>query len=286
MMNHAEGRLRGCRDYSLYFQEWIPEATVKGSVQIVHGLAEHSGRYGHVVETLVPAGFAVYAADLFGHGKSDGPRGYVETFRDFIEDERLLLNHFRAMHPPLSDKPRFMLGHSLGSIIAVHYENAYPGDFNGLVLSAFGTYSGSRVNAFMKKVLQVLSSMLPAVKIDPKLDHPNLSRDKNEMDHYYKDPHVFVDAITLRLGAEIVKNQEAVREIVKKLTLPVLIQVGSEDTIMLGHGEFGDIFTMKDRTIREYEGLKHEVYHELAGDRKTALADLLAWLESHSRTSA
>jgi alpha-beta hydrolase superfamily lysophospholipase len=280
-MNHFEDHFTGYRGYTLYCQEWIPDTPIKGSVQIVHGFAEHSGRYRHVVDKLVPAGFAVYADDHFGHGKSDGQRGFIKKFTDYIEDEHLLLDHFNKRHPDSKKKPRFLLGHSMGTLIALYYVVKYPDNFTGLILSGFGTRNGSKVSGFIKVLSNILSFIIPSLTIDPKLDHPNLTRDMDELDAYYNDPLVFISTITFRLGAEIMKTQDTVKTVVPEVTLPVLVQVGSEDTIMIGHEEFDSIFTMKDKTIKEYPGLKHEVYNELKEDRNMVLNDLLSWLKSH-----
>jgi alpha-beta hydrolase superfamily lysophospholipase len=84
-MKHEEGFLKGVRDPNIYFQSWLPETEPKAVLLIVHGLAEHSGRYMNIVNYFVPLGYAVYGMDHPGHGKSDGKRVYVKRFEDYTD---------------------------------------------------------------------------------------------------------------------------------------------------------------------------------------------------------
>ena len=68
------------------------EGPMRGVVMIVHGIGEHSGEYGHVVERLVPAGFAVYGFDLRGHGRSPGRRAFIRSWDDYRQDVRAFLS--------------------------------------------------------------------------------------------------------------------------------------------------------------------------------------------------
>ncbi len=84
-MKHVEGTFKGVRDPDIYYQAWLPEAEADAVLLLVHGLGEHSGRYGNVVDHFVPLGYAVYGFDHVGHGKSEGPREMVECFTDYTD---------------------------------------------------------------------------------------------------------------------------------------------------------------------------------------------------------
>ena len=96
----------------------------KGVVLIVHGLAEHLGRYDLVTQELNGAGYTVYRFDNQGHGRSGGERGYLDDFNLFLDDTDILVEKIRAEQYGL---PIFMLGHSMGGFITAGYGVKYPG---------------------------------------------------------------------------------------------------------------------------------------------------------------
>jgi len=117
-LKQQEGFFKGVRGANIYFQSWFPESEPKAVLLIVHGLAEHSGRYRNVVDRFVPLGYAVYGIDHFGHGKSDGTRVYVERFNDYTNTLKVYFDMMRGWQP---DKPVFLVGHSMGGLISAVY---------------------------------------------------------------------------------------------------------------------------------------------------------------------
>ena len=98
-MKHHEGRFEGVRGTEIYYQYWLPDDEPDASLLIVHGLAEHCGRYANVIDRLVPRGYAVYGIDHIGHGKSGGRRVYVEQFDDFVAVLRTYVDRTREWQP-------------------------------------------------------------------------------------------------------------------------------------------------------------------------------------------
>ena len=90
-MKHSESTFSGFGELKLYYQCWRPEGEPKAALAVVHGFGEHSGRYGNVVDWFVPRGYAVYAFDLRGHGRSPGPRGYINEWAEYREDVKAFL---------------------------------------------------------------------------------------------------------------------------------------------------------------------------------------------------
>ena len=104
----------GVRKAGLYYQGWLPEGELKAVLLVVHGLAEHSGRYMNLVNRFVPQGYAVYGIDHLGHGRSEGRRLFLERFADYTEPLKTYSDMVRCWQP---DRPVFLVGHSMGGLI-------------------------------------------------------------------------------------------------------------------------------------------------------------------------
>ena len=276
-MEHKEGEFNGVKDLKIYYQAWVPD-TPKAVIQLVHGGFEHSGRYQNVVSELIPYHYAVYADDHRGHGKSEGLRNYVDSFSQFIEDEKLFYEIIRKQHPSL---PIFMLGHSLGSFIAIYFTEKYENLLHGLILSGTGTSPGSETSGFLKALAKLFSKIVPKMKFNPRIDAKFLSHDPEVVKNYEADPLVNANKITARLGYELVKNFKTLKKVIENIKINLLVQCGSEDKLIKGSEELKAWFRMDDKTIKIYDGLYHEVYNEIEKDRKIVLKDLREWLNNH-----
>ena len=131
-MKHQEARFKGYGDADLYYQCWLPDTEPLAVLVIAHGLAEHGGRYANVVDHLVPRGYALYAPDYRGHGKSEGWRCYVERFEHYLYDLETFLGIIRGAQP---DRRLFLVGHSMGGTIAVAYALHHQDELDGLIIS-------------------------------------------------------------------------------------------------------------------------------------------------------
>jgi alpha-beta hydrolase superfamily lysophospholipase len=263
---------------SIYWKAWLPEGTPKAVVHLIHGYAEHIERYGNVVNELVPAGYAVFGNDHRGHGKSQGRRGHVKNFQEFIDDERQFsLEFIKAQFP---NTPYFVLGHSMGSLIALNYAEQNPDALKALVLSGTGSQPGTDIPKLLIALTKVLSKILPAIHVKSPLPPEFISRDTGVVKAYVDDPLVY-NVITPRLAHEMNRYVVIGAQNAFKIKMPVLIQLGSQDTAFSGQKELFEMIGATDKTFKLYEGLRHEVYNELPADRAKVLADLRAWLDSH-----
>ncbi|MFX1337204.1 MAG: alpha/beta hydrolase [Promethearchaeota archaeon] len=276
-MNHIEGEYEGIDGTKLYYQAWIPE-TPKAVVQVIHGFAEHSGRYKNVVNQLVPNGYLIYAHDLRGHGKSEGDENFVESMDQYVEDEKKFYDMIKQKH---SNLKIFMLGHSMGSGIAMYFTKKYGNLLAGLILSGTAKYFGGEAGKVKKIFAKKMSKTFPKLRASSGVDPQLLSHDIEEVEAYKNDPLVHYKKITARLGWEMIKSFEEATEIVGDFKLPVLIQRGSEDNVMTGTDELKDAFRTNDLTYKVYDGLYHEIYNELEKDRAKVLKDLNDWLDKH-----
>ena len=276
-MKHIEGEFKGVKGLKIYYQAWVPD-TPRAVIQLVHGGFEHSGRYQFLVNELLPEKYAIYADDHRGHGKSEGLRNYIDSFDQYIEDERLFYEIIKEHHPHL---PIFMLGHSLGSFIAIYFTKKYENLLHGLILSGVGTDPGKETSGLLKILVKGFSKIAPKMYFNPRLNAKFLSHDAVVVKEYEEDPLVNADKISARLSYEMVKNFKHFKTFIGDIKISLLIQCGSDDKLIKGAEKLNDYFNMKDKIIRIYEALYHEVYNELETDRKKVLKDLRNWLNSH-----
>jgi alpha-beta hydrolase superfamily lysophospholipase len=274
-----EGTLSTDEGYEIFYRAWRPAKKPKAAVLISHGYAEHSGRYAHVAARLNAAGYSVYANDHRGHGKSPGPRAYVKSKEVLVQDHLDMIAMMREKEG--SEIPVFMVGHSLGSTIGVHFAAEYQDELKGLVLSGAGVRY-SDIGPSQERQIALASKLAPKRVMTAEWDASRLSHDPEVVKAYQSDPMVFAGTASLGLLRVIVQTIKTVKEKGAKLTLPILVQAGGEDRIVLGARElFDSLASAKDKTLKLYDGFFHEVYNETADRRKVVLEDLVNWLDKH-----
>ena len=289
---------------------WLPEGRPKAVVQIVHGMAEHAGRYARLAAALTARGFAVYAQDLPGHGRTAGNITALGHVADDGTWARLLsaVHGVRAyIEQRHGEVPLFLLGHSMGSFIAQHHLVEHGAGLAGAVLSATsGTLGplravGLKLNQLEIRLFgpQYRSALTEALtfKSFNKAFKPTrtgsdwLSRDAAEVDAYVADPHCgfrcssALWADLLKSGAELLDAKRLGR--IPK-TLPVLLIAGGTDPVCDG-GRGTHLLAAHYRkagldgiTTVVYEGARHELLNETCRDAVTA--DLLDWFDERLAT--
>jgi acylglycerol lipase len=274
-IRYREGFFKGVRETSIYYQGWLPETDPKAVLLIVHGLAEHSGRYMNLVKHLVPTGYAVYGMDLTGHGKSDGVKVYVERFEDFADTLKTYFDMVRAWQP---DKPVFLVGHSMGGLIAAAFLLDHQSELAGAVLSGPSVTVPDNVSPAVILAGKLFSALIPRFGLIG-LDAEGVSRDPEVVRAYRNDPMVYTGKMTARLGAELLKAMQRVSAEAANITLPVLILQGGADRLVSPEGAkiLYHAIGSTDKAINIYDGLYHEVYNEPEHDR--ILRDVETWME-------
>lgn len=246
-----------------FFREW-PAGGAKAVVALVHGLAEHSGRYEHVARALNEAGYAVVAADLTGHGRSEGFPGEVSGLSRWVDDVGATVERARK----LSDGgPVFLIGHSLGALVAAAYVARGARDTDGLVLSGIAVLAGTALLAAMSN------------PDDQGIPPEAVSRDPEVVRSYIEDPLVFYDRVTPEANAAALEAAIEVNGSARSITLPTYVLHGGADQIadVEGAQELFANLGSEDKEIRIYEGLYHECMNEPERDR--VLSELIAWLD-------
>ena len=282
----VQGWLPGVGGVELFWQGRLPAGDTAGPVEpsgvllISHGIGEHSGRYGSVVETLLPDGWAVYGLDHRGHGRSGGARVHVRRYDDLLQDFETFRREIVARHPGL---PVFLLGHSLGGQIALAYALRHQDRLAGLALSAPALASDA-VPAALVPVLSLVSRALPTVR-PLGIDTSAISSDPAVVDDYAADPLVHHGKPTLALGAAIYAQMDRLLPRAAELRLPLLIQHGTADRLTDPEGtrRLDEASGSPDTTVRWYDGLWHEIYHEPGRD--APLTDLRQWLATRRESA-
>jgi len=274
-MKHHEGYFKSIRDTNVYYQYWLPEGEPKAVLLVAHGIAEHSGRYINVVNHFVPAGYAVYGIDHIGHGKSDGKRVCVERFQDYTAT---LKKYFDMVRDWQSEKPIFLIGHSMGGLISAAYLLEHQNDLAGAVLSGPGIKVPDNISKAVILAGKILSVVMPKAGII-QLDAKDICRDPAVVDAYVNDLLVYTGKITARLGAEMLKAMQNVTESAAKIKLPIMIVQGGGDKLVDPSGAqlLYDSVSSEDKTIKIYDGFYHEVFNEPGHEQ--VLDDVKVWLE-------
>lgn len=276
-MKYQDGFFPSADGTRIYHQSWLPDEVPKAGILLVHGLAEHTGRYTNVVNHMVARGYAVYGLDHIGHGKSDGTRVYVKQFADFTDVLRSYQDRVRDRFP---DMPFFLYGHSIGALIAAVYLFDYSAELAGVVFSGPCVKVPANVSATTVFLAKALSHVAPKLGLSA-VDASGISRDPAIVQAYIDDPLVYNGKTTARLASELLKAMQRVSAEAAGIVLPVLIVQGGADTVVdpdgarMLHSALGSV----DKTLKIYDGLYHEIHNE--PEHPQVLADISSWLEEH-----
>jgi acylglycerol lipase len=240
--------------------------TPRAAIALVHGLAEHSGRYEYVGRAFADAGYSVRAVDIHGHGHAEGFPGHVANVAQWHDDVARALGEAEAAAP---GHPVFLLGHSLGSVICASFVAGFQPAITGLVLTG---YAGLPGQALLEAMADPTAPGVPPEFI---------SRDPAIVKAYIEDPLVFEDRIPPECNAVAMEAAIAANTGASTITLPVWMGHGSADAIcdVEGAREFYEALGSADRELVVYEGLYHEILNE--PERDLVLADIVAWLDRH-----
>lgn len=276
-MKHLEGSFTGYGDTSLYYQCWLPAGEPRAVLLVVHGLAEHSGRYMNLVNYFVPKGYAVYGFDQRGHGRSQGRRGYVGRFRYFVSDLVTFLGVVRRRH---NDAKILIVGHSMGGTVATACAVEHQDGFDGLILSGVFLRVGADVSWGLITIARLLSLLLPQTGLYT-IDASALSRDSAVVAAYVADPLVYCGKVRARLGAELVKMVKVLPSQIPRINLPILIMHGGADRLSPPEGSqiLYERVGSKDKTLKLYRDFYHEIFNE-PGNMQV-FADMESWLAAH-----
>ena len=268
-----EERIPSAGGVQIFVRSWQPAAAPRAVVVICHGVNSHGGQYLWTADRLAAHGFAVYALDLRGRGRSDGPRFYVDDVAEYVGDVSAVVTLAKSRAPGL---PVFLLGHSAGGVVSCSYALDHQSELAGLICESFAF----RVPApgVVLSIIKGLSAIAPRLPV-LKLKNRDFSRDPKAVAALDADPLTHKEVQPAKTVAALVRADERLEREFPRLTLPVFIMHGTVDkaTVPSGSQFFYDTAGSADKTLRLYEGHFHDLLNDVGKD--VVLADITAWID-------
>jgi acylglycerol lipase len=277
-VEHRTGHFGGAGGLRIFWQAWLPDGEPRAVVAMAHGVSEHSGRYAWTGEQLVARGYALFALDHRGHGKSEGARAVIDRVSNAVSDlgEMIAI----AADAAVDHSKPFLLGHSMGGFLSLAFATRRQAELRGLILSAPVAVleAASPVQRIAGHVLSAVAPKLGVVGIDS----TTVSRDPEVVRDYDSDPLNYHGKLPARTVHEMAQEIGRFPETVPSITVPLLLQVGTGDELVPPKSSelVYEWASSEDKTIKRYDGLYHEILNE--PERDAVVADTLDWLDAHS----
>ncbi len=262
------------RDKSEHFvRSFVPQSP-KAIFILIHGKGEHSGRYMQFGNELEKSGYAVYAPDLRGHGKTGGRIGHTAPRKTILDDVGEIVLYAKIRHP---DLPVFMYGHSMGGNIILTYRHRRPDGIKAFIASAPWLYLAKDFTESLKKGVVALSKMLPHFAINTGIDATVITSIEDEQKAYLNDKKMN-GVITAATAADVFVTAKEIFKYAPTDKAPFFLLHGDDDRLVNVEGSrklsklSGDVCKYK-----EYKGNRHEILHDISRDE--AISDMLAYLD-------
>jgi acylglycerol lipase len=257
-------------------RSWRADGAGRGIMILVHGFNSHSGYFVWAAEQFAANGFAAYALDHRGRGKSEGERFYVEHFSDWLEDVDKLAGIARSENPGL---PVYVLGHSVGGVIGSLYVYEHQPEIAGFICESFAFDVG--LPHLAQLALEGAGSLVPHLPVYS-LKNEIFSRDPDVVRQMNNDPLIANEKQPAETVSEVLKAAARLKESMPTFKVPVFIIHGTEDKATRPEGSkyFYDNVGSEDRTLKLYEGGYHDLLNDI--DKEIVMADILAWVKQRA----
>ena len=274
-MQHFETHWKSVDGIDIFAQGWEPDSyTPKAIVCLVHGVGEHTSRYAHVADAFVNSGFALFGADMRGHGRSGGKRGHIPSAEAILLDIDMLFEHARSRYPGI---PLILYGHSLGGIRVLHYSLKRKPAVKGVIATSSGLRTALENQPAKILFAKLFGSLLPGIQLHSGLDVNAISRDPEVIKAYKADPLVH-DYISLGFGNIMLGVAKWSLQHAAEFPLPLLLLHGTSDALAFPSGskDFAEPLTGKCKLVL-FEGAYHELHNE--PEKELVFKTMIDWME-------
>ncbi len=262
-----------------FYQHWIP-ADPQALVVYVHGLGDHCGRYSRLVQAFSDAGIAVAMYDQRGHGLSEGRRGHVERFNEWVEDLAAFVQ-FSSSAVSI-ETPIFIVGQSLGALVSINYVLTHAARIAGLVTISAALQPTVNIPGWKRKIATRLNAVAPWFTIQNGVKFADLTMEVEEVEALVRDP-LFHTRLSIAAGLEIERNVGLVGGMPHRLHEPLLMLAGTADRVC--DPQASSWFTARassvDKACKVYDGMSHDLLHD-HGWQEVA-RDMRDWISERAR---
>lgn len=269
----------------LYQHTWSVEKP-RATVVLVHGTGEHHGRYEHVAAFLNHCAIEVVTGDLPGWGRSPGIKGHVDRFEQYVDGVEMWVESAIARCEAEDKRPVFVLGHSLGGLIATRFVQRYAKrqQLTGLILSSPCLELKLAVSPWKKRLASLLDRMWPTLRLPNDIEPHMVTRDPEIQVKYRTDPLNY-PKVSVRWFRELQRAMREAWDEREQLDIPLLVLQAGDDCLINPGGveRFLKGVTSSDVRYDCLPGLYHEVLNE--PERDEVLTQIVEWMEQRVQSN-
>lgn len=262
-------------NFNLHGKYWTADE-VKSVVVLIHGMGGHMQRYEKsVIKNLAENGFVVVACDLFGHGKSEGKRGYAPSYDALLDLVEAAIGKAQEIFP---NKDIALYGHSLGGNLVINYVLKRQNNVKRVILSSPFLKLAFQPPMWKIGLGKLLLKFAPKITLSNEIDPSKISRDPNEVKRYQADPLIH-NKVNPIYAFPIMEAGEWAIANAHHLKVKTLLLHGTGDNLTDYNGSIAFAHKSKLAEVKLFENGYHELHHDLC--RKEFIETVLNWLNKH-----
>jgi alpha-beta hydrolase superfamily lysophospholipase len=272
-MQHTEFSWASQDGAKVYAQKWLPQGEVKATVNLVHGMGEHSSRYEHVADFLANKGYAVYTFDQLGHGRTTGKKGHTPSYEALLANIDVLLNKSKEDFPDLS---QILYGHSMGGNLVLNYGLRRKPKIKGVISTSPWLRLAFEPPAIQLTVGKFVRNLMPAFVQSTKLNTKHISRDLQEVKKYEQDP-LNHDKISTTFFFGVHEAGLWALEHAAEWSLPLFLSHGTADQITSFKASEEFSANAKNTNFKSWPDMYHETHNEIG--KQQVLQTMSEWID-------